>query len=161
MFQLQRAKALGEDSLALQLLDARIWLDGRQYDRALDEFERLEEQLSSAKLPDAERTQAYVDFAEACFRADDLSGYVRRLHRAFPNDRARLSAALAVAYRRVADRYADRGELGTCIEFIEKAVAEDPRAADLHSRLGSRHWGAGERSEERRVGKECRSRWSP
>ncbi|MCB9850054.1 MAG: tetratricopeptide repeat protein [Phycisphaerales bacterium] len=149
-FQLQRAKALGENSLAVKLLEARIWLDGRQYDRALEAFEELEGDLESSSLSDEERTQAYVDFAEACFRADDLAGYLRRLHRAFPNDRARLSAALAVAYRRVADRYADRGELGTCIEFLEKAVAEDPRAADLHARLGSRYWEAGESQKAER-----------
>src|SRR3712207_8176985 len=72
----------------------------------------------------------------------------------------------------------------TCaLPIYEKGIRENPRALRLHSYLGYIRWQQGRfaeaaeaysagarvpgappwmsRSEERRVGKECRSRWSP
>ena len=41
------------------------------------------------------------------------------------------------------------------------SVAAPEQIRDLARRIVARHDAGAERSEERRVGKECRSRWSP
>ena len=46
--------------------------------------------------------------------------------------------------------------------MIPKAIAMDVNKGPLErAEIHIREYGLGERSEERRVGKECRSRWSP
>src|SRR5438034_8139458 len=59
---------------------------------------------------------------------------------------------LVVARRRVRKFAAEQGLAGTTIEALATAVTEIARNALVHAQG---------RSEERRVGKECRSRWSP
>src|SRR5256885_10131754 len=49
------------------------------------------------------------------------------------------------------------GSLGGVQPFVE----QDQRGDAVHEAAGNPHHEPGERSEERRVGKECRSRWSP
>src|SRR2546429_1866929 len=44
----------------------------------------------------------------------------------------------------------DRGDTDQAIALLRAVLQQDPRFAEAHNR-----------SEERRVGKECRSRWSP
>ena len=44
------------------------------------------------------------------------------------------------------------------MEFLEVKKNEIKELADLASEIWHEYW---PRSEERRVGKECRSRWSP
>ena len=44
------------------------------------------------------------------------------------------------------------------LEYLEEQLARDEPDRELLNRLG---WSRDDRSEERRVGKECRSRWSP
>lgn len=143
-YQVARALEQGVDSIAVRLLEARIWLAGRQYARALACFQRLEDALPASGLDADEQARFYADFAEACYRADDLEGYLRHLQRAYAGNREALSGIMNAAHARVAERYADRGELGLCISHLEKAVAEAPRDADLRYRLGSRYWEAGQ-----------------
>jgi len=144
VYHVARARALGADTLEVRLLDARLWLEGRQYAEALGRYLALEEALEKSELPDAQRSAALSDFAEACFRSDDFDGYLSRLHAAHRGDRASLSAAMAQAHRRVSDRYAARGDLLSCITHLEKAVSETPRSTELRFLLGNRYWEAGE-----------------
>src|SRR3712207_9261731 len=70
----------------------------------------------------------------------------------------RISKMLGISGVEVAQQFlrADRNELRSEARVIEARLAE----ADLESLRGALE-GAQARSEERRVGKECRSRWSP
>jgi tetratricopeptide (TPR) repeat protein len=144
-FHLERARVLDFDSAKLGVLEARFLLAARRYRQAQQRFEQLEEGLVLAGLNDTDRTEAYAEFAEACFRADDLPAYLRRIRLAHAEaiDPAEVSAAMGAAYRRVAERYADRGALRLCIEFLEKAVAEAPRDVPLRLTLGDRYYDAG------------------
>jgi tetratricopeptide (TPR) repeat protein len=132
------------DAFALRLLDARLWLAGRQYAQAVSRFTALEPEIAQADSSDAERAAIWADFAEACYRADDLEGYLRRWRLAHAGDRDELCAAMSRAHKRVADRYAARGDLAQCIAHLEKAVAETPRAVELRCLLGNRYWEGGE-----------------
>src|SRR5260221_13752139 len=55
----------------------------------------------------------------------------------------------------------DPGPTGNRGKFLEATLAEHRRAVDLVALLRYRADDLVTRSEERRVGKECRSRWSP
>ena len=54
-----------------------------------------------------------------------------------------------------------RGALREAEALWRKAIAKDPNEPMLSYNLGLIARRMGRRSEERRVGKECRSRWSP
>src|SRR3712207_9149577 len=63
-------------------------------------------------------------------------------------------------YRELRDRFGEYFEGGMGAAALQKLLADfdlDAEAASLRETIRS---GKGQRSEERRVGKECRSRWS-
>jgi len=144
-FQVTRARSLGADGPEVRLLEARTWLAGRQYALAGRCFDALVEDLPNLELTDEERRQAWTDAAEASYHADDLVGFIARWREAHrTQDRDALAAAMAEAHRRVAERYADRGDLPQCIAHLEQALAEAPRDVPLRYQLGNRYWEAGE-----------------
>ena len=61
----------------------------------------------------------------------------------------------------LASAYFGRGETKTALEQVKVSLAADPNYGDAYNLQGLIYAAIGERSEERRVGKECRSRWSP
>ncbi len=142
--QLAHATAGGCDSAAVRLLEARVWLRGRWYRHAADLFAAIERMPEVADWPAERRAALYADFAEALFGLDDLEGYVARLQQALRLDRERYGQSLARSYLRVAQRYTQRGDLARTIQYLERAVAEAPRNADLRYRLGNANWEAGE-----------------
>ena len=68
----------------------------------------------------------------------------------------------------VIDNFAGGGGASTGIELatgysVDIAINHDPEAIKMHkaNHPNTKHYCENVRSEERRVGKECRSRWSP
>src|SRR6266700_1214190 len=63
--------------------------------------------------------------------------------------------------RRRHTRFSRDWSSDVCSSDLEHGIVQGRRSAGLQHRLQGRHGLLGARSEERRVGKECRSRWSP
>ena len=56
----------------------------------------------------------------------------------------------------------EKAEAALEIQRLNSQVnKERSKISDTHKKIGEILWAKFERSEERRVGKECRSRWSP
>src|SRR5438874_7141863 len=53
------------------------------------------------------------------------------------------------------------GTRGRMARPMTRRPTDTARCRDRRSRRARGRWAPGQRSEERRVGKECRSRWSP
>ena len=81
---------------------------------------------------------------------DDMQGYIARLKQAWREEGGEASAMLAKGYRRAALRFLQRGDLENYIRYIELALAEAPRDAELHYRLGYGYWEAGRMAEAAR-----------
>lgn len=143
-YQITRARALAPDSPQARLLEARIWLAGRQYALAKRCFDGLVEDLPRLELSPAERADAWRAAAESAFNADDLDEYLRRVRAACSGDRDEVAAVMAEAHRRVAERYADRADAANCIAHLEQALAEAPRDVALRDALANRYWESGQ-----------------
>src|SRR2546425_9418613 len=77
---------------------------------------------------------------------------------------AKLSPKEARAYVGLGIVYAAQNRVKDAIEALQKAIELKPKLASARFNLGVIFVATGkkdQRSEERRVGKECRSRWSP
>src|SRR5207248_8837333 len=56
--------------------------------------------------------------------------------------------------------YEENGEMSKALEAYRKVLNVDPGQSELASRVAALLARQDDRSEERRVGKECRSRWA-
>ena len=105
--------------------------------------------LAFAQLADLYRKAGRTREAVALCR----NGLVKHPH----YTTARLILAKALATEGALDQAL--AEIGAILEVTPQDVQCHRLAAEIHRRLG--HIDRAVRSEERRVGKECRSRWSP
>jgi tetratricopeptide (TPR) repeat protein len=135
IYQIQAALDAGVDSVAVHLLRADVWLDARRYDRALAAYRAVEDQV-----PDEKRAAYYARSAQAALGADELEEYLARVERAIELDPKTYGPQRVDAYRNLAERYTQRGDLAATIRYLELAIREAPEAADLHYRLGNVYW---------------------
>src|ERR1039457_4232894 len=96
------------------------------------------------------------------FRDEGRAGDVDCGRERGPLVNGRIRAELGVTNERTDERSSEL--IGQCRERAPRAEDADERGRDDVDRRGGRGRGGssgGNRSEERRVGKECRSRWAP
>src|SRR2546426_8723296 len=125
--------------------------------KARESFERI----VAAGQADA---SAYLGLAHACAGLKDHAAALTAVERALTLEPRNLRALVMKA-----DQLAATGDARAASSFYRAAVSSAPPVnelpADLRNEIGraaalcERY--AAQRSEERRVGKECRSRWSP
>lgn len=135
IYQLQAALDAGVDTVDVHLMRADVWLHTRRYDQALTAYRAAEDQV-----PTEDRAAYYARSAEAALGADELEEYLARVERAIELDPETYRPRLGDAYRNLAERYTQRGDLPATIQYLELAIREAPEAAELHYRLGNVYW---------------------
>jgi tetratricopeptide (TPR) repeat protein len=150
VYHVQAARLRDPKSLAVQLLAAQVWLAAKRYSAAVEDYKDLETRLANANWAPPAKAAFYAEFADALYGADDVQGYLERLRQAFELDSNRYGDALAAGYRRAAERYNQRGDVGNFVRCLEQALAESPKDADLRYRLGNGYWEAGRLREAAR-----------
>ena len=150
VYHSQRALDEGQDSLEARLTHARIWLGARWYARAAEVYASLEQRVARSTLSAADQARIAAAHAQALYGADDMEGYLAKLKRAVALDEARFAPVLADGFGKVAARYNQRGDLAQYLRYLELAVAESPKSARLHYRLGNGYWEAGRKRQAAR-----------
>lgn len=131
----QVAKALEgglEDRPDLHVLRANIYLNAQRFEPAHALFAAIE-----PKVPEADQALFYYYFAQAAFGLGAFDDYLRLLGEAIRRDPVAYRPNLVMAYQKVADHYNQIGEFDRYIDYLGKAVAESPRSAALHEKLGN------------------------
>ena len=130
----QVAKALADglaDRPDIHVLRASIYLNGRRYQHAYEMFAKI-----GPTVPKEDKALFFFYFAEAAFGTGRYGEYLDLLGEAIELDSEAYKATLVDAYQRVADQHNEAGQLDKYIEYLAKAVAESPRTASLHLKLG-------------------------
>jgi tetratricopeptide (TPR) repeat protein len=130
----QVAKALADglgDRPDIHVLRASIYLNGRRYQQAYQMFAKI-----GPTVPKEDKALFYFYFAEAAFGTGHYGEYLDLLGKAIELNPEAYKSTLVDAYQRVADQYNEAGKLDKYIEYLAKAVAESPRTASLHLKLG-------------------------
>jgi len=132
IFHLQKALDAGLDDPAAHLLHAEIFLNTRRFERAVQLYRALD-----GRVPQPDLARYHAEFAQACFGAGDIDGYLEHLREAATLDPAAYRPRLGDAYRAVADRYSAEGDLEQYLRYLRLAIDESPESADLHYTLGN------------------------
>lgn len=141
IYHATKAKQLGIDVFDLKFLTANIWLNARRYAQADAIYKEL---VATIKPADAGLFWYY--WAQTALGLEDYEGYLQRVEKAIVSKPATYKATQADAFVTVANRYHQRGDTVRYIEFLTKAVGENPLSARLHLLLGDAHWLNNERA---------------
>jgi tetratricopeptide (TPR) repeat protein len=87
------------------------------------------------RVPEKEKALFYYYQAQAAFGTGQYDRYLDLLREAIKLDAKAYQATLIDAYLAVADQYNQAGNLDKYIEYLERAVNENPQTASLHLRL--------------------------
>jgi tetratricopeptide (TPR) repeat protein len=90
-------------------------------------------------VPDEDKALFHYYHAQAAFGIGRYDEYLQLLQKAIELDPEAYKSTLVDAYVQVADQHNQAGDLDRYIEFLAKAVAESPRTASLHLKLGYAH----------------------
>lgn len=131
-YQIARALADGiEDRPDIHVLRATIYLNARRYQQAYEMFTEI-----GPTVPEDDKALFHYYYAQAAFGTGQFDRYLKLLREAIRLDPDAYEATLVDAYLKVADQANQSGKLKEYIEFLELAVAESPRTASLHLKLG-------------------------
>ena len=132
IYQVAKAIADGiQDSPDIHFLRANIYLNARRYRQANRMFKKLQ-----AKIPKEDKALFYYYYAKSAFGLGQYKEYLDLLNKAIELDRDAYQSTLVDAYQKIAEQYNQAGELGKYIEYLIKAVGENPQTASLHLKLG-------------------------
>jgi tetratricopeptide (TPR) repeat protein len=133
IYQVAKAIADGlEDRPDIHLLRANIYLNARRYRQAFDMYGKL-----APSVPKEEEALFYYNYAQAAFGIGNHEQYLKLLGEAIARDKDAYGATLVDAFVLVAEQYNQAGDLDQYISYLAKAVAESPRTASLHLKLGN------------------------
>ncbi len=142
IFQVARAQALGIDIFEIRFLEANIWLSAKRFDKA----DRIYKELES-KVKPADAGLFWFYWAQAALGRHDYENYLGRLQKAIVTEPGTYKPMLAEAFVTVANRYHQEGEGKHYLEYLAKAVSENPLSARLHLTLGDAYWLENERAD--------------
>jgi len=123
-----------EDRPDIHLLQANIYLNARRFQQAYKMYAKL-----AATIPKEEEALFYYYYAQSAFGVGKYEEYLKLLGEAITRDKEAYGSTLVDAYVKVAEQYNQQGELDKYIEYLAKAVRENPRTASLHLKLGYAH----------------------
>jgi tetratricopeptide (TPR) repeat protein len=130
-YQVAKALADGiEDRPDIHVLRATIYLNARRFQQAYEMFAKI-----GPRVPEKEKALFYYYQAQAAFGTGQYDRYLELLREAIKLDSKAYQATLIDAYLAVADQYNQAGNLDKYIEYLERAVNENPQTASLHLRL--------------------------
>jgi tetratricopeptide (TPR) repeat protein len=135
IYQVARAQELGIDIFEIRFLEANIWLSAKRFEKADQVYAELEDKVKST-----DTGLFWFYWAEAALGLDQYDKYLARLEKAIAADESVYKPMLADAYVTVATRYQQQGNTAKYIEFLAKAVAENPLSARLHLTLADAFW---------------------
>lgn len=121
----------GKDRPDVYFLRANIYLNARRYHQAYRMFKEIEK-----TIPKADQALFYYYYAQAAFGVDKYDEYLEHLDQAIALDEKTYASMRVDAYVKVAEQYNQTGRLDKYIEYLAKAVAESPKNAALHLKLG-------------------------
>ncbi len=130
----QVAKAIADgigESPDIKFLLANIYLNAKRYPQAHEMLKKIEK-----VIPKEDKGLFYYYYAQSAFGIHRYDEYLKLLQEAIKIDEATYGSALVDAYLKVADRYNQAGQLDKYIEYLAKAVQENPETASLHLKLG-------------------------
>ena len=133
IYQIAKAIDAGlKDQPDIRFLRANIYLNARRYRQAYDMFKAIE-----ATTPKEDKALFYYYFAQAAFGVGNYDEHLTLLKKAIELDEKAYKATLVDAYVRVAEQRNQRGDLDGYIRYLKMAVAEAPKKASLHLKLGN------------------------
>jgi tetratricopeptide (TPR) repeat protein len=135
IFQVAKAQELGIDIFEIRFLEANIWLSARRFDKADGIYAKLEKEVKST---DAGLFWFY--WAQTALGLDQYDSYLARMEKAIVAEANVYKPMLADAYVTVATRYQQAGDTARYIEYLGRAVAENPLSARLHLSLADAYW---------------------
>jgi tetratricopeptide (TPR) repeat protein len=135
VYQAYRARELGLRTWELDLLIADIWREARRFDRAVTEYQAVDQ-----RVPPTHRATYCARYADALLGTGDRDGYLTRLREAADLDRAAYAPLIEPAYLRVVELYNQDGDAVKYLAFLESAVERLPGSSALHELLGQAFW---------------------
>ena len=140
IYQVRKAQEEGIDIFDIHFLEANIWLAALRYARAAEIYATLEE-----KVKEADAGLFWYSWSQAALGTQDYDAYLQRLNKAIEAQPSLYKSTLTDALVTVAQRYQQQGDLAKYIEFLGKAVENNPLSANLHLTLGDAYWLGDER----------------
>ncbi len=142
IYHLQKAIELGVDEADVHLLNADIWFNANEYERARDAYEIIE-----ATIP-AERLAGYhYRYGMTLYWLGDLQGFQQHVETAGKLNPKSYESKLLEMHTLMADQYCIRGDLDRFIHHLQRAIEAAPRSADLRYKLGNALFEAERRAE--------------
>lgn len=135
IFQTAMAKKLGIDIFDIDFLEANIWLSARRYENADRIYVELED-----KVAEGDTGLYWYYRAQAALGLKNYDEYLERLDKAIEAEPDVYESTLSDAYVTVANGYHQLGENDRYLEYLQKAVQNNPLSATLHLTLGDAFW---------------------
>jgi tetratricopeptide (TPR) repeat protein len=133
VYQVAKALADGiEDRPDIHVLMASIYLNAGRYAQAYEMFEKI-----GPSVKEEDKALFYYYQAQAAFGIGNYDRYLELLGAAIKLKPDAYKSTLVDAYVQVADQYNQAGQLDRYVEFLTKAVGENPQASSLHLKLGN------------------------
>lgn len=142
VFQAAKARELGIDIFELRFLEANVWLSARRYANADAIYKDLAEKV---KKEDA--GLFWSSWAQTALGLGDYDAYLTRLDKAIAAEPEIYKSMLSDALVTVAQRYQQQGENAKYLEYLSKAVTNNPLSARLHLTLGDAYWSANQKDK--------------
>ncbi len=142
IYQVTQAQQKGIDVFEVQFLEANTWLAARRYAKASALYAAIEE-----KVTKEDAGLFWYNWSQTALGMNQYDDYLARLNQAIETEPEIYQATLADAYVTVANRHQQRGDLARYLEYVSKAVTENPLSARLHLLLAEGNWLANKRDD--------------
>lgn len=135
IYQARKAQEMGIDVFDIRFLEANVWLSARRYANAARIYAEIQE-----KVRKEDQGLFWYSWAQAALGLNDYDNYLVRLNKAIEAAPDIYKGTLADAYVTIATRYHQRGDSQQYVNYLSKAVENNPLSARLHLTLGDAHW---------------------
>ncbi len=132
IYHLQKAIELGVDEADVHLLNADIWFNANEYERARDAYEVIEATLPADRLADY-----HYRYGVTLYWLGDLEGFQQHVETASKLNSKSYESKLLEMHTLMADQYCIRGDLDRFIHHLQRAIEVAPRSVELRYKLGN------------------------